>query len=82
MSRVIWEKTLKNVTVKILDQYPEMYYVQVIHENTKTCHVDYPCLYDNGVVAYDFPERVPKYSRKIVREALNLREKLLKEMKK
>jgi len=27
-------------------------------------HVDYPIKYDDGRIAYDFPERVPKYVQK------------------
>ena len=37
---------------------------------TRKGHVDYPIRYDDGRIAYDFPERVPAYLKRIVEKFL------------
>ena len=32
---------------------------------------DWPIKYDNGKIAYDWPERIPKYAKKLVEKAFN-----------
>lgn len=51
------------------------YFIERISERsarvvTVRGHVDYPIRYDDGRIAYDFPERVPAYLKKIVAKLL------------
>lgn len=39
-------------------------------ENTVTGFVDFPIIYNDQSIAYDFPERIPKYFRSFVESAL------------
>lgn len=39
-------------------------------ENTSTWFVDFPIVYDDKRIAYDFPEAIPKYFRSFVEKAL------------
>ena len=41
-----------------------------VRVTTPSGHVDWPVLYDNGRIGYDFPERVPQYIRPKVMKLL------------
>lgn len=51
--------------------------IMVVDDRTGYC--DYPIMYDDGGIAYDFPERIPKYVREKVRKIMwEMRENGLK----
>lgn len=43
----------------------------MVYSETGRGHVDYPIQYENGSIAYEFPERVPAYIQKKVVSILN-----------
>ena len=63
---------LKNWTATIDDKYKIM-----VYDHKKiggAC--DYPIMYDDGRIAYDHPELVPAYAKKLTYQAFVLAKKL------
>lgn len=67
--KVYWTKRIRNVTVHVKrrNSFPnDKFYVQVIKDTKLTCHTDYPIKLSDGKIAYDFPERIPKYAHQYI----------------
>lgn len=44
--------------------------LRIMVADDRTGHCDYPIMYDDGGIAYNFPERIPKYVREKVRKIM------------
>lgn len=72
MSKILWQNKIRKITVQVIESmgyYSRRFLVVVIHDTINHVHVDYPIQYESGIIAYDFPERIPKYAKSLISKA-------------
>ena len=78
MRSIIFETRIKKWTVRVYGrQYEADNWVagDVVGEWSGDSFIKYDRAEKNGVVAYDFPERLPKYLKQKVKSVLNMLQK-------
>ena len=77
MRNIIFETKIKKWTIQVCESYKGDTYVvgYVVGEWYGDSFIKYDRTDKDGTVAYDFPERLPKYLKQKVKSVLNMLQK-------